>query len=407
MNIKVCCMMFSFLVHCGIACAAVTPMDTQIQDEKVATIECEYQMTEKDLNKFNDNLPAKGTYHYKVYLPPGYNADKDTAYPCIFVTSPGGNASLGNLTEISQKEKFIVLMLVESKNGPNEPNMGNFLAAHDDAVKRFRIQEGLKIATGFSGGARDSSTNGGMRPGFCGIILQGAGFSQHTEGPKKGYYFVESLERRKDLAVYAIFGKNDSNISEIPRIRSAFPSYTEMETDIFDGGHEWAPAECMKRGVAWIFTRALNSEAVRKNKPLAIQMLKRNLARLQDTKSDFQKFELLSTIDTLVKLHKLSAEPDLKDNIADVQKQLQELKGSRTVQVELEAQKAFNTLSDTEGKKREKLAKDNNVSKTNKELSSLIDSYRKLSEKYKGTEYGKKAEDKAKSLESEVSPQKK
>ncbi len=407
MNFRTCFLIIAFFIFNRIASAGTTPMETPVQDDKTTAIECEYQLVEKDLNKFNDNLPAKGTYHYKVYLPPGYSSDKDTSYPCIFVASPGGNASLGNLTEVSRNDKFIVVMLVESKNGPNEPNMGNFLAAHDDAVKRFRIQEGLKIATGFSGGARDSSRNAGMRSGFCGIILQGAGFAQHTEGPRKGYYIVESLERRRDLAVYAIFGKNDSNISEIPRIRSAFPSYTEMETDVFDGGHEWAPSECMKKGIDWIITKMLDSEEVKKNKPLAIQLLKRDMNRIQDTKSDFQKFVLLSNIDALVKLHKLSAEPDLKDTLADLQKQLQELRNSKTVQLELEAQKAFNTLAASESKKREKLTKDSSVAKTNKELASLMDSYKKLSDKYKDTEYGRKAENKAKSLESEISPQKK
>jgi len=197
MNFKIYCLIIAFLIANGIANAAVTPMETPVPDEKITTIECEYQLGEKDLKKFNDNPPAKGTYHYTVYLPPGYNSDKDTSYPCIFVASPGGKASLGNLTEVSLKDKFIVVMLVESKNGPNEPNMGNFLAAHDDAVKRFRIQEGLKIATGHSGGARDSSTNAGMRPGFCGIILQGAGFAQHTEVPRRGITLLKALKNTR------------------------------------------------------------------------------------------------------------------------------------------------------------------------------------------------------------------
>jgi len=116
---------------------------------------------------------------------------------------------------------------------------------------------------------------------------------------------------------------------------------------------------------------------------------------------------VLSNIDALVKVHKLSAEPDLKDTLADLQKQLQDLRNSKTVQLELEAQKAFSTLAASELKKREKLVKENSPSKTNKELGLLMDSYKKLSEKYKDTEYGRKAEDKIKSLESEISPQKK
>jgi hypothetical protein len=391
-----------FLIIHGFANAGTTPMETPVPDEKITTIECEYQLDEKDMKRF-DVMPAKGTYHYKVYLPPGYNSDKDTAYPCIFVASPSGNAPMTNLAEKSKKDKFIVIMLAESKNGPIEPNMGNFLAAHDDAVKRFRIQEGLKIATGLSGGARGSSTNAGMRPGFCGIILQAAGFVQYQTGAQKGHYDTTSLEKYKDLAVYAVFGKNDNNKSELPNLKKEFPSYTEFETESFDGGHEWAPAECMNNGIDWLFNKVLTAESIKKNKPLAIQIVRRKLGSVQNSTSDIEKFELLSSIDSIEKIHKLSTEPDLKDKLADLQKQLQELRTSKAVLLELDAQKAFNALASTESKKREKSVKD----KTSEELSSLMDSYKKLAEKYKGTKYGKKAEDKAKGLESEISPQKK
>ena len=89
----------------------------------------------------------------------------------MFIASPSGNASMGAMAERLKSGGYVVVMLVESKNGPWGPIVGNFLAAHDDVVQRVRIQEGLKFATGMSGGARASSVFVQARPGFAGLIL--------------------------------------------------------------------------------------------------------------------------------------------------------------------------------------------------------------------------------------------
>ena len=47
----------------------------------------------------------------------------------------------------------VYILLDESKNGPWDPSVGNFLAANQDVMKRFRIGPGRKVCTGFSGGA--------------------------------------------------------------------------------------------------------------------------------------------------------------------------------------------------------------------------------------------------------------
>ena len=43
----------------------------------------------------------------------------------------------------------VVVMLIESRNGPWAPTIGNFFAAHDDVVRRIRIREGQRSRPDF------------------------------------------------------------------------------------------------------------------------------------------------------------------------------------------------------------------------------------------------------------------
>src|SRR4051794_5358417 len=162
------------------ASAEVTPLNQPLPEESETTITCELaeapranQVPVFDTQKQAED--AKGTYHYKLWLPKGYNADATRRWPCMFIMSAGGNASMGLMAAWLKANGFVVVTLAEARNGPWEPIVGNFLAAHDDVTKRVRIAEGRKFATGESGGARGSSVFVQLRPGFTGLILQGAG----------------------------------------------------------------------------------------------------------------------------------------------------------------------------------------------------------------------------------------
>ena len=52
-------------------------------------------------------------YHYRVVLPKGYHGDASKSWPAIFVASPGGNASMGNMAEWIKKHGYIAILLDE------------------------------------------------------------------------------------------------------------------------------------------------------------------------------------------------------------------------------------------------------------------------------------------------------
>lgn len=211
-----------------------TPLTTPLTDATEMRITCIYKGTGK--------LAAmSGTYHYKVWVPAGYSADPKKTWKSLFIADPSGKAKLGAMGDWIKTHGYIAVMLEESKNGPWEPIVGNFLAAHDDVVKRLRIAEGKKVATGFSGGARASSLFVTLVPGFGGLLLQGAGCSDSNPD---GTYVIKNI---KCQAIAGTFGLKDMNYQEAARLKKSFGSRIEILE--FAGGHQWAPQDIVDKAL--------------------------------------------------------------------------------------------------------------------------------------------------------------
>jgi hypothetical protein len=231
--------------------AQVTPSNAALPEETETTITCELTEAPRasEVPVFESQQQAeaaKGMYHYKLWLPKGYDGDATRRWPCMFIMSAGGNASMGPMASWLKTNGFVVVMLVEARNGPWPPIVGNFLAAHDDVTKRVRIAEGRKYATGMSGGARGSSVFVQLRPGFAGLILQAAGAAQNG-----GKYLTAGLTRNAQLRVAMTMGTTDQNHGEAARMQALFPRQ-RLQVFEFNGGHEWAPPEVFAQAMAWI-----------------------------------------------------------------------------------------------------------------------------------------------------------
>jgi hypothetical protein len=233
------------------SCTKSTPLNQQLREEREITIACELTNVPSyhDVPVFDsaqDSEAAKGAYHYKLWLPKGYLETPDRRWPCLFIADPSGNASMGSMAPWLKSHGYVVVMLVESKNGPWPPIIGNFLAAHDDVVKRVRIQEGLKIATGVSGGARASSIFVQLRPGFSGLIMQAAGVAYGEDG----VYHVAGLKRIRPLFAVMTMGDSDENRDEIDRMKTALDGQ-DLLVLAFNGGHQEAPRDVLERALDW------------------------------------------------------------------------------------------------------------------------------------------------------------
>ena len=233
----------------------VSPLGASLREESELWVTCALTETPHPgeiplLTSKAECESVKGIYHYKLWLPHGYLAQPQRRWPCVFIASPFGNAQMGNMAA-RLKTTHVIVMLVESRNGPWLPAIGNFLAAHDDVIKRIRIQEGAKIATGLSGGARASAVFVQLRPGFSGAILQGAGVPRDDAGR---FHFYD-LPQQHSLFIALIIGQGDPRRSEISEMQRQLGS-DRFAVLFFPGGHEWAPAETFARALDWIESHA-------------------------------------------------------------------------------------------------------------------------------------------------------
>ncbi|MCX5677078.1 MAG: hypothetical protein NTX87_18980 [Planctomycetota bacterium] len=330
------------LVACGRA-AGATPADAPLPEGQETTIECEYNKDEPGIQGEFGITPAKGTYHYKVYVPAGYGKDANRRYPCIFISDAGGNAKMGGMAARLKRDEWIVVMLVEAKNGPDEPILGNFLAAHDDAVTRLRIQEGLKYATGCSGGARASSLYIGLRPGFAGALLQAAGFA--------GTY--RSVQKYKHLAIYATFGDKDMNLSENDELKRTLAGM-RFRSEVFQGGHQWAPTECTDRAFDWFEEQLLfNSGMV--PAPIVVNCFKLRLGQITDA-SGIRRYERLAWLDRVATRHRLDSRPEVKDAVKQIREDLKAMKQDTALKSEIAAFDAYAKATEREAIIRDALA---------------------------------------------------
>ena len=245
--------LFLLVAGCDAWPGTSTPLDRPLKEQKETTITCKLTPSPGQTNILVFGWPVpidgiQGTYHYKLWLPEGYLADPQKRWPCLFITSSLGNASMGNMSAWLKSNGYIVVMLVEAQNGPWGPIIGNFLAAHDDAVQRVRIQEGRKFATGVSGGARASSVFVQIRPGFCGLILQGAGAAYDDSN---GKYYVSDIEHNPALYVAMTMGDHDDNKAEIDAMRAALDASRFLALN-FKGGHTEAPPQVFAGAIEWI-----------------------------------------------------------------------------------------------------------------------------------------------------------
>ena len=230
--------------------AEVTPLDQALPDSHLTTITCDLKQPPpySDIPVFKTTADAEntlGTYHYKLWLPEGYSADRTSQWPCMFIMDIGGNATMGTMEAWLKSNHFIVVMLVEAKGGPWGPIIGNFLAAHDDVIKRVRV--GKKYATGISGGARASSIFVQLRPGFSGLILQAAGVMFDDTND----YIAAGLKGNPQLRIAMTLGSSDPNLAEVDPMKKLFGP-EQLAIFEFNGGHAWAPPFTFKKAMAWL-----------------------------------------------------------------------------------------------------------------------------------------------------------
>jgi len=181
---------------------------------------------------------------YALYLPSAYDASRK--WPILYAFDPGarGKIPLELFQGAAEKYGYIIVGSNNSQNGPWESVRQAVLAVWSDTHSRLSLDDRRIYTAGFSGGARAASLFSRMSGRtVAGIIGCGAGLALNFVKP----------EDLKSVAYFGIVGLADLNYSEMMQLdRDLAAQDVEHRILVFEGKHDWPPAEICARAVGWM-----------------------------------------------------------------------------------------------------------------------------------------------------------
>ncbi len=314
--------------------------------------------------------PRDGLFHYRLYLPADYDVHGQQTYPLMFIASPNGNARMGAMAERLKRDRWIVAMLVESRNR-SILWLPNFMAAYDDITQRVRVQKSMIFCTGLSGGARVCGSFPRLRPGFQGLILQAAGFQQRP---------VYLSGANAHIAVYGTFGNQDPNRREGRRIRGGVPPQTRTLIELWKGGHRWAPTSVFNRALDWLEAQALLDQGYQRSLRGAYGWyLNNQLALYEQAQNDIERYAIYQRISRLPKRWYDQLDTATASTLNTMAEAMHQVVDSASLKQEIAAYRAFH-----ETLKLDERGRGGN-------LPVLIKSYGQIVERYGQTTYAQRA----------------
>ncbi len=322
------CVVLLFLIG-PVQAAEPTPLQQVVPAGEATLIACRSPY-EKPSN--SRDWPPDGLFHYRLYLPADYDARGKRTYPLMFIASPGGNARMGAMAERLKRDRWIVAMLVESRNR-SIVWLPNFMAAYDDITQRVRVQKSMIFCTGFSGGARVCSYYPRFRPGFQGLILQAAAFQQrprYLTGPNS------------HVAVYGTFGNRDPNRREARRVRAGVPPQTRTLVELWEGGHRWAPAPVFNRALDWLEEKSLLDQGYQTSLNDAYRwFLDNQIARYVRAQNDMARYVVYQRIMRLPEHWRRQLDTEMTATLNSMAQTMQQMVDRPSQEQEIKAYNAF------------------------------------------------------------------
>jgi dienelactone hydrolase len=188
---------------------------------------------------------------YALYLPSNYTPGK--RWPILYAFDPGarGRIPVTLYKDAAEKHGYIVAGSNNSQNFTNDPPERSIFAIWQDTHQRFSLDEHRTYTTGFSGGAR-TATMVALRCPACavaGVIAHGAGYPNSDKPSQKDAFLY-----------FAAVGNQDFNWGEIVELRRGREELgLPYRVEVFDGEHQWAPAEIVEEAIEWMQLKAMQT----------------------------------------------------------------------------------------------------------------------------------------------------
>lgn len=184
---------------------------------------------------------ADKTQTYALYIPKTF--DTSVKGGAIFFHEPGARAKLpvGMYREIAERYGLVLACSYNSRNGPHDRIVAANKAMATDLIARLPLSTDRLLIAGMSGGARAALAIGMASNFYRGIIACGAG-SMGTGG----------FRPTNKIPYAALAGIRDINLLEMLEddevlTKSGYPHMMF----VFEGKHEWPPADAMTIAVHW------------------------------------------------------------------------------------------------------------------------------------------------------------
>lgn len=217
-------------------------------------------------------------FSYALYLPSAYMPEKIWPILFIFDADAQGMVPLELFKSGAEKYEYIIVSSNNSaSDDPTVPNLQAMLAMYNDATARFSLNKQRMYAAGYSGGARIACDMAyRYAPQFAGVIGAGSGFpTDHDPTPDTPFAFFGTV------------GNLDFNYYEMrllePKLKTAGIPY---RIRVFDGEHDWPPAEICTEELEWMEIQAMKSGKREKDPALIQAIFEKRVAKAEGLKNN-------------------------------------------------------------------------------------------------------------------------
>jgi pimeloyl-ACP methyl ester carboxylesterase len=226
---------------------------------------------------------------YALYLPPGYTPEKK--WPILYAFDPIGRGSVPvKLFQESAKEFGFIL--VGSNNSRNGIELNAIVETlWSDTHQRFAIDERRVYTTGFSGGARVASAIASSYRGAVAGVIAASG------GPRPNFIPLPANQ----FTFFGTAGTDDFNFPEMQQLKRRMNEVgVTNRLVVFEGGHEWPPAEICGEAISWMEVQAMKSGTRAKDDQLIDRLLAAKSKTAHDYEISKQSYEAYLEYEALV-----------------------------------------------------------------------------------------------------------
>jgi dienelactone hydrolase len=187
---------------------------------------------------------------YALFAPSDYTAEKQ--WPVILFFDPGGRGAepLKRYREVAERYGYVLAGSNDSRNFMDwNHQLESARAMWRDVTARASIDTERIYTAGFSGGARAAIQVALVTKSVPAVLAHGAGFPDRN-----------SVRRELPFALVSAAGTLDMNWLELEMTHRQMDELgLPNRRIVFDGDHEWAPAETFETMIAWVELRAIRA----------------------------------------------------------------------------------------------------------------------------------------------------